>query len=362
MMRRFTTLRVLSMALVLLALAALLGWLLPRLRPARGAVYHFYVEDTAGLPEGTEVKFRGLVVGQVMHVGLDEAKSRAAGTPWFRVEFQANDEGTRVLDLWSFRQVALDKEVPVVGATIVALTDPTLPGGHTPTGDALTLKKPGDNPLPGPLREIADNLNEVLVNFDATVQSLRGSLGVRPDELGDDRHANLALCLQRDVYPLAGPGATGSRPTRLAAMLGNIGDMAASFQTVGEHLGTITGEDGSANRMLQRVDSLAANLQDENRPFLRVFTDARKTSGELRADLARVDALLARISPMIERGTSNAEQMTDTLKRQPWRVLWPSTKKYDGPVEATDPATLAPPSPPPRGRSSARPRSAAASR
>ena len=33
--------------------------------------------------------------------------------------------------------------------------------------------------------------------------------------------------------------------------------------------------------------------------------------------------------------------MTDTLKRQPWRILWPSTKKYDGPTVATDPDSLA---------------------
>ena len=362
-MRRFTTLRVLSMGLVLLAVAALLGWLLPRLRPARGTLYHFYVEDTAGLPEGTEVKFRGLVVGQVMRVGLDEERSLAARTPWFRVEFQSNDEGTRVMNLWSFRQVALDKETPIVGATVVTLTDPTMPGGQTPTVAALTLQKPGDNPLPGPVQEIADNLNEVLVNFNATVQSLRGSLSARPDTLGDDRHANLALCLERDVYPLAGPDAATGRPTRLASMLGSLGDAAASFQTVGDHLGTITGEDGSANRMLRRVDALAANLQDEDKPFLRVFTDIRKTSGELRGDLARVDTLLARVSPMIERTTSNTEQMSDTLKRQPWRVFWPSTKKYDGPAEATDPADLVLASNPPRkARSSARDRTSSASR
>jgi hypothetical protein len=24
----------------------------------------------------------------------------------------------------------------------------------------------------------------------------------------------------------------------------------------------------------------------------------------------------------------NAAQMTDTLKREPWRLIWPSTKKY----------------------------------
>jgi len=26
----------------------------------------------------------------------------------------------------------------------------------------------------------------------------------------------------------------------------------------------------------------------------------------------------------------NTEQFTDTLKREPWRLLWPSTKSYPG--------------------------------
>ena len=26
--------------------------------------------------------------------------------------------------------------------------------------------------------------------------------------------------------------------------------------------------------------------------------------------------------------------MTDTLKRQPWRIIWPTTKKYDAAPEA----------------------------
>src|SRR5271155_1605131 len=33
----------------------------------------------------------------------------------------------------------------------------------------------------------------------------------------------------------------------------------------------------------------------------------------------------------------NTEQFTDTLKREPWRLLWPSTKSYPG-DETTPPA------------------------
>lgn len=36
----------------------------------------------------------------------------------------------------------------------------------------------------------------------------------------------------------------------------------------------------------------------------------------------------------ISQAIKNAEQFTDTLKREPWRVLWPSSKAYEGDKEA----------------------------
>jgi hypothetical protein len=35
----------------------------------------------------------------------------------------------------------------------------------------------------------------------------------------------------------------------------------------------------------------------------------------------------------------NLEQASDTVKRQPWRLIWPSTKKYDGDPAPEKPAT-----------------------
>jgi hypothetical protein len=343
-MTRFTALRVLSMLLVLLALVGLAAWLLPRLRPARGQRYFFYVDDATGLPEGTEVRFRGLVVGQVDGVSLDEAKSRATRMPWFRVEFQANGQGARVLDLWSFRHVALGKEIPMVGATVITLADPTMPGGHTPVAEALTVNGSEGETLPAPLREIAANIGELVLNANSAVQSLRGSLGAAPAGLGDDRHANLALSLQPDGYFLTGPDSDETRPTRLAALLEDFQAMAAKFQEAGENVATFMGKDGSADRAFRQMDALGSNLQDESKPFQSVFEDLKKTSAQLRLDIANADALVTRISPTIDQSTKDAEEMLDTLKREPWRVIWRSTKIYND---------AAAPSPSPAARRSA---------
>jgi hypothetical protein len=39
-------------------------------------------------------------------------------------------------------------------------------------------------------------------------------------------------------------------------------------------------------------------------------------------------------SSQIPQVIQNAEQLTDTLKREPWRLLWPGTKSYPGDAKA----------------------------
>ena len=72
-----------------------------------------------------------------------------------------------------------------------------------------------------------------------------------------------------------------------------------------------------------------------------------------RADAAarNANALLAGIRPSVTQTTENLAQMTDTLKRQPWRILWPATKKYDA-------KAAAPSLPPTREAYARRPRQA----
>ena len=53
----------------------------------------------------------------------------------------------------------------------------------------------------------------------------------------------------------------------------------------------------------------------------------------LRAVSARLDRTIAGLDPQVRQILGNVNQLTDTLKRQPWRVIWPTTKKY--PEEAS---------------------------
>ncbi len=335
-MRRFTLLHVLLFACMVAGIVALSMWLYERLQPTKGATYFFYVGDSSGLPEGTEVKFHGLPVGQVVRVTLDEQESRNQNTPAFRVDFQINPQGERVFNLWSFEKVELGKETPLIGATVVALVKEYMPGGKTSDRTALKVAPPTDG-LSDDLNSIVLRAGQAVDNANAAIRSVRASLEARPERLGDDRTANLMLVLQRDAYPLDyGAGDGVSRPTRVAAVLSNLSAAARSFASAGDSITSVARREGPMEDAFAKVGKLTGDLDDPNQPFLASITDLKKTTTSMREDFGKYGTMADRLTPSLDRGAQNAAQMLDTLKREPWRILWKSTKDY-GPPSAPSP-------------------------
>lgn len=331
-MRRFTPLHAFLFVCMVAGVVALSMWLYERLQPSQGLTYFFYVGDSSGLPEGTEVKFHGLPVGQVVRVTLDEQQSRDLRAPAFRVDFQINPQGQRVFNLWSFENVMLGKETPLVGATVVTLARERMPGGKTSNKAPLHLLPQTDG-LSDELNDIVLRAGQVVDNANATVRSLRASLEARPERLGDDRATNLLLVLQRDVYPLDyGAGDGVARPTRVAAVLGNLAAAARSFASAGDSITSVTRREGPMEDAFAKVGKLTGDLDDPAQPFLSSIVDLKKTTTSMREDFGKYGALADLIAPTLERSARNAEQMLDTLKREPWRIAWKSTKVYATPT------------------------------
>ena len=151
----------------------------------------------------------------------------------------------------------------------------------------------------------------------------------------------------------------------LNSVFGQQGDMNAALNKLrltADNLTTITSPDGSLSHALSNFQDFTTKLKSDDGPLMGTLNNLEKTTAAINKDnrvekvlanfesaSARADAaarnantLLAGIRPSVQKTTDNLAQMTDTLKRQPWRIIWPSTKKYDGPAEATDPANLAP--------------------
>jgi methyl-accepting chemotaxis protein len=192
-----------------------------------------------------------------------------------------------------------------------------MPGGATP--DVLELRVPKEDDLSGDLRDIAAAIKEVVANANDAMLDLKKEIEARPDGPFDP-----------------------ARPTRIAAMLGSLQDAAHTLSQAGDHISTLTDSKGSVTVALDNFSAMSKDLTNDARPIPQTLVDFTKTSAELRADLARTGRLLDVASPSVERATDGAAQMMDTLKREPWRIVWKSTKQYE---DAVSPSPAPSPTP-----------------
>jgi phospholipid/cholesterol/gamma-HCH transport system substrate-binding protein len=154
----------------------------------------------------------------------------------------------------------------------------------------------------------------------------------------------------------------------LNAFFGQGSDLQASIaniRRVGENFAVLSNKDGALGIALENIRTMTEKLASEGGPLNQTLIKARdamdqlskdkaleKTLANIRAASARLESLLAGVQPKLTQTATNVEQLTDTLKRQPWRVIFPATKSY--PEDAAPKAT---PKPTPTPRKAVRPKS-----
>ncbi|HEY2799778.1 MAG TPA: MlaD family protein [Chthoniobacterales bacterium] len=92
------------------------------------------------------------------------------------------------------------------------------------------------------------------------------------------------------------------------------------FKTFGQHLNEITAADSSLQQSLNNIRKISAQLTDND--------NLKVTLSNFRASSEKLKSALNDIAPDLEATLRNAKDLTGTLKAQPWRLIWPSTKQY----------------------------------
>ena len=130
----------------------------------------------------------------------------------------------------------------------------------------------------------------------------------------------------------------------------------AQFRTFVENLTNLTGRDSSLSIALKNIEKLSTDLTSNDNIQL-TLQNFKDSSDKLKGIMNDLDEL----GPDLKASGANVKELTETVKRQPWRLVWPSTKKYpeDEPAAAdstpvkktTKPRrTTTAPTPPPRTR------------
>ena len=88
------------------------------------------------------------------------------------------------------------------------------------------------------------------------------------------------------------------------------------FQTFGEHLSGLTAPDSALSQSLTNIEKISTNLTEND--------NIKVTLQNLRSSSEKLKVATTELQPAGE----NIKQFSETIKTQPWRLIWPSTKKY----------------------------------
>jgi MlaD protein len=97
------------------------------------------------------------------------------------------------------------------------------------------------------------------------------------------------------------------------------------FKTFGEHLSGLTAPDSALSRSLANIENISTSLTEND--------NIKVTLQNLRSSSEKLRVATTELQPAGE----NIKQFSETIKTQPWRLIWPSTKNYAEASPSPDP-------------------------
>jgi phospholipid/cholesterol/gamma-HCH transport system substrate-binding protein len=99
------------------------------------------------------------------------------------------------------------------------------------------------------------------------------------------------------------------------------------FRTLGENLNQLTGPNSSLSSSLANLQRTTDDLNKND--------NIQVTLQNLRVSSEKLKSTLNSVGPSLEQIGHNVEDATATLRTQPWRLIYPTTKKYPSETETT---------------------------
>jgi phospholipid/cholesterol/gamma-HCH transport system substrate-binding protein len=297
---------VLTGLLVVATLAVLTGILVllgaPGLfRPL--TTYKIYFDNAAGIKLGAPVLLAGRKIGQVaklyspvsqeerqraLEVGRSLRAADANSTPapekapryQVRIDVQVDrnaqlyrDSKARMITLGLLGEVAID------------FTEGTESSGRANSGELFAGERVPD--FGEAIARMLDIIGPVATEATATFKQLESTAQNLSHITDDNSELNLAL---------------------------------TQFKTLGEHLNQLTGPDGALSSSLTNLKQLTGDLTKND--------NIAVTLQNFRASSEKLKSTLTSLGPSLQQSAENVKDATATLKSEPWRLVWPSTKKY----------------------------------
>ena len=266
-------------------------------------IYKIYFDNAAGIKLGAPVLLAGRKIGQVekLHSPVTREEERRAqeaaatvrppdpnatpgssnGKPRFeaRIDVQVDKSAVVYRDART-RLVTLG----LLGETAIDITQGTEESGRARDGDIFAGERvPDFSEAVSKMLEIVEPVAQEATNTMKELQTTAQNLGKLTDE---NSELNQAL---------------------------------AQFKTFGAHLVDLSGPESSLSQSLENIQKISENLTANN--------NIEVTLQNFRESSEKLKSVMNDLGPQLKESGRNIKELTETVKTQPWRLVWPSTKK-----------------------------------
>jgi paraquat-inducible protein B len=178
---------------------------------------------------------------------------------------------------------------------------------------------------------------------------LTGQLFVDLDFQKDAAPATVATLGNYQVLPTVPAAGLDELEEKVAALLdkfkalpvektvNNATDALAAVKDAVANLDKLMGPDGALSKTLKNAEKVTGELSG-NKDIGATLHNLKETSAQLNTTVATLGVQFKQVG-------QNLTEASDTVKRQPWRLIWPSTKKYSAESDTTPAQPGSTPSP-----------------
>jgi len=277
--------------------------------------FNIFFDNASGIEPGAPVLLAGRRIGQVtsLHSPVPE-KTRPEPQMETLVEIQVEKSAN------IFRKVKARMRQPsMLGKPVIDFTTGEEDSGLAQDGAAfLGERDPGlSDAVPTLIEKLDPALAKATATFDS-LQKTSDNLANLTKESGD-LHTALAEFRKFGTHlnELSGPDSPlrGSLQN-IEKLTGDHGKLAQSLDNIHE----LTGPEGDFAKAMANAEKFTGKLAGNN--------DIDTTLRNFRRVSETLNQRLDNVMDELHATGANLKQGSDTLKHQPWRLIWPSTKKY----------------------------------
>lgn len=277
--------------------------------------YRIYFDNASGIKPGAQVLLAGRKIGQV-HLLYSPVPEHERPAPKLETIIEVRVASTAKI----YKKVKVQITQPsLLGESVIDFSSGEEASGLAPAGSKFIGERPGGLAEAVPI--ILEKLDPVLVKLTGTLDSLQKT----SDNLARMSAEGADLPVAFSEFKQF-----GQNLNEMSAYGGPLRNSLQNFERLTDeksklaeslnHLADITGPEGSLAKTFSNAEKFTENLVN-NKDINATLRNFRETSENLDRTMTEVGRQFSNVG-------KNLEQGSDTVKRQPWRLIWPTTKKY----------------------------------